>query len=142
MIVLPEPLIVPLVQLNGPEIVTSPLPESVPPERVSDAENCAELAIVRYAPERTKSSAHWRLLMLCVPEEHVIVWLPATSMITSSVGPGIAPVLQLAGVFQSPLVPTQVTGVGGGGAPSVTRAVSDGLLPKTIAWAPNPPQPF
>src|SRR5262249_12508488 len=98
-----EPLMVPPIQLNWPETVSLPRPVSVPPESVN------VLLIVEAAPRTSvppeSTMAFW-LVRLWTESKLLKPWLtvtPALLMTTSSAGVGRVPVLQLAGVSQSPL---------------------------------------
>ena len=93
--------------------------------------------IARLPPESTSGLSAVMEWTDWLPESIVTVGLaPETLMVTSSPGPGTWPVLQLAGLFQSPLeVVIQLTVDRSCAAPgSRDRVDSGGARPATAGW--------
>ena len=102
MIVRPLPSMEPLLQSSVPVIVTSPLPESVPPFSTKAPLHWLVLDTVSEPPESVKASRQRALFTESVPEEWVMVTEPGRSSTTSSAVPGSWLGDQLAATLQSP----------------------------------------
>jgi hypothetical protein len=108
----PGPITPPLLW-EKPFVVEAPFRVSVPPCTVVVAVLAKPFATVSKPPEMTKFSSLVSEFTVALATGatplKVIVWTPATLMVTSSAAPG-KPGFQFAAIFQFPLPPIQTTG--------------------------------
>ena len=129
----PPPEIVPPVQLMEPLTVSAPEVLNVPPP-IARLPDIAQLEAIASKPfERSRVASLAEIVRLLTESEAVnecVTVIPEMSIIASSDGPGSTPLLQLAGVSQSP--PAGLTQVSVARRVRASRASTAGRKPRRL----------